>query len=115
MNESRTPPLVESYTVVLFVMAVLMVVSAVVMHAVAGESEKPATMHMIRNIEIVLAIAVFFVSWLRYTNAPSARIATAVISILFALSIPVGTALFLWWLLSIRKREASPTESDVFD
>lgn len=115
MNESRTPPLVQSYTAVLLVMAVLMVFSAIIMHAVAGEAEKPTVIYMVRNIQIVLAVILFVVSWLRHTNAPSARLATAVISILFAPSVPLGTALFLWWLLRIRKREAPPTETAAFD
>lgn len=43
---------------------------------------------------------------LRSRRSPLARSATAAVNIIWAPFLPLGTALFVWWLVSLRKQEA---------
>jgi membrane associated rhomboid family serine protease len=43
---------------------------------------------------------------LRARRSPLARPATAALNIAWSIFVPFGTGLFLWWLISVRNREA---------
>ena len=53
-----------------------------------------------------LSVAAFAVAALRIRSAPLAVPATAALNIAWAILFPFGTGLFIWWLLSVRKRES---------
>ena len=55
---------------------------------------------------IVMGAAAMLAAALRLFGAPGARVATRAASFVLILWIPTGTALFVWWLLDVRKREA---------
>lgn len=107
MSQGRT--YVNAYTVLLFVYGFVLVLAAIVLHSVAGrepEAEAAWAMRFVRNIEALLAVACLAVATLRSLGSPIAAPATAAISIVLSISFPFGTAAFIWWLVSIRKREA---------
>jgi len=61
---------------------------------------------MIMVLQIVLALMCFWAAALRSVGASVAGTATSATSFLLAIWFPLGTAAFLWWWFSVRKREA---------
>ncbi len=97
---------VNAYTVLLFVYGFVLVLAAIVLHSVAkGDVESAWSLRLVRNIEAALALACLAVAVLRSLGSAVAAPATAAISIVLSISFPFGTAAFVWWLVSIRKRE----------
>jgi hypothetical protein len=71
---------------------------------------------MVRNIEIFLVVLCIGTAVLRAQGARIAPTVTAATSIVLAFGFPLGTAVFLYWLLSVRKRErVEPTDTAAFD
>ena len=108
MREEQPGESVQAYTITLFVLAGLMVLGAVMHHWMIGRAtEEVADVFVfVRNIELVMSLALITVAVLRAMDSPVAATATAAISILMAIWIPFGTGIFIWWLVSVRKREA---------
>ena len=106
MEGSEQVSYVKSFTIVLWVAGFFMLLGAVVMHSMAQKEQDMAwTFEMARNIELVLALACFSVATLRSMRSRLAGTTTAALSIVLALSFPLGTALFFWWVFSVRVRE----------
>lgn len=98
---------VKAYTVALWVFGFFVAIAALIMHTVAAkETEQVWVFHLVRNIEIAVAVACFAVATLRSIASPAAGTATTALSILLAIWFPFGTALFVWWIASVRKQEA---------
>lgn len=53
----------------------------------------------------LISASALFVVLLRLRRSPLAKSATAAINICWAPIVPFGTALFIWWLVSLRKHE----------
>ncbi len=99
---------VKGYTVLLWVFGFFLVVAAVMMHSMSAQEEESAwVFRMVRNMELVMAAACFLVATLRSIGSRIAGTATTAISIILATYFPFGTAAFIWWLVSVRKREES--------
>ncbi len=98
---------VHGYTVLLFVYGFFLVTAAITMYSMAArEAEDPAwAMRLAANFEAVLAAGCLTVAVLRSLGSQVAAPATSAISIVLSISFPFGTAAFVWWLVSIRKRE----------
>lgn len=102
---------VKSYTTLLWIAGFFMLVAAVLMHTMAQKEENEAwVFEMVRNIELVMALACFTVATLRSLGSRAAGTATAALSIVLALWVPFGTAIFFWWVFRVRERENSEPE-----
>jgi len=97
---------VKGYTVLLWLFGFVLAYGAMTFHTLAdGESGDARAFEMIGNSLALVAVGCLVVAAVRSMNFRVAGTATAAISIILALSFPLGTAMFLWWLLSVRKRE----------
>ena len=76
------------------------------MAGAASGGPAPDVVPYVVALYFVMGAAAMLGTALRLFRAPGARVATRVASILLILWIPIGIALFLWWLLDVRKREA---------
>ena len=100
---------VKGYTALLLVFFFGLGTAAMMMHELAGRAEEDAwTLRMVRNFQIAMAAACLAVAVLRSIGSRMAGAATIAISVVLAMWFPVGTAAFIWWLVSVRKREAKP-------
>ena len=63
---------------------------------------------MIIAFQVIVLVVLAIASLLRIRNAQSAVYATWVASILLAPMIPIGTGVFIWWLIAIRPKEPLP-------
>jgi hypothetical protein len=103
------PSLVRGYTLALGIAAAFFALGAVSMFAGA---ENPALDPMARwasvlaaRMSVAIAVIAGFVTYLRARESAYAPGATAALNVVLALFFPFGTAVFLYWLLAIRKRE----------
>ncbi len=56
----------------------------------------------------IVCIVALAVAILRSKGSPLARPTTAAVSILLALWLPLGTAMFIWWVAFVRRQESQP-------
>jgi cytochrome bd-type quinol oxidase subunit 2 len=101
------PTYVPTYTVVLFLVGVILLTIAWVIR------DYPTSEDLARDLipivvasHLAMGLAALLAGVLRTLRAPGARVATLAASVLMILWIPTGTALFAWWLLDVRRREA---------
>jgi len=107
MGTGDSPPFVAAYTFVLFLAGViLLMIGWVLSDYAASRNLAPDLVRYVVACHFVMGAAAMLATALRLFRAPSARSATRVASIVLILWIPTGTALFLWWLLDVRRREA---------
>ena len=104
---------VRAYTIVLLCTAVL-VVGVGVFESFAiprlearGETWIADLLRIDRAIAFLLAPMALMTALGRRRGRPWSRPMTAVTSVAMALIVPVGTAVFLYWLIRVRPREAS--------
>ena len=107
MDTGDSPPFVAAYTLVLFVAGVILLTIGWVL------SDYPASGDLARRLvpymvvwHVVMGAAAMLAAALRVFRAPGARVATRAAGLVLILWIPTGTALFVWWLLDVRHREA---------
>ncbi len=107
MVTGDSPPFVAAYTLVLFLAGVILLTIGWVL------SDYPASSDLALELvpyvvacHVVMGAAAMLAAALRLFGAPGARVATRAASFVLILWIPTGTALFVWWLLDVRKREA---------
>lgn len=110
MRGHERPAYVEAYTILLMIVGLFFVLGAVLHQWMIGRTGEDAAwaFRLVRNLEIVIAAAALLVAGFRAFDSRLAPPATAALSIFFALCFPFGTAVFLYWFLSVRKREAPP-------
>ncbi|MEM8882831.1 MAG: hypothetical protein AAGD14_02030 [Planctomycetota bacterium] len=101
----------RGFTVLLCVAGFFFLLLAVAMHSIAEQIVREEggdvwAFEMVRNLEIIIAVACFVVATLRSLESPVAGTATAGLSIALALFFPFGTALFLWYVFKVRKIES---------
>ena len=103
--EDTTTRYVRSYTAMLMALGLLMALEAVMMHTMSLREEDPWTFILVRNLSIFIASVCLLVAALRALESRLAGAATVALGWLMAPCFPVGTAVFIWWLVSVRKRE----------
>jgi len=100
---------VGGYTVALMVLGFLLLSSVIMMVAIALHGEEEAwPLYMVASLELLLAVACLAVAAFRARGSVLGAPATTALSLVLALAFPYGTAVFLWWLLHVRKRERTP-------
>jgi hypothetical protein len=93
-----------AHTVAVFLLAALL--ASFGLGNLFAESTYPAEYRSwIIAFELYVASIAVVVSVLRIVKSPIALDATAALNLLWALLFPFGTALFIWWLVSVRRRE----------
>lgn len=96
------------YTTLLLVSGVLLVIGTMTLFNIAGVyAEVGGALRILAWLEAIQAAGCLLVAALRARGLPVAAPATAAISILLTLWIPLGTAAFVWWLVRVRKDEAA--------
>lgn len=101
------PRFVTGFTALLLLSGVLLFIGSVMAFNLAGVYVEVALeLRIIAWTEAIQAAGCLFVAALRARGLPVAAPATAAISILLILWIPLGTAAFVWWLVSVRQQEA---------
>ena len=100
---------VRGYTVALFVLAAIFVVSSL---AIFSFRDAPTTPPETRwnftftgQLELFLAAITSLVATLRVKRSQFAYLATAALSCFLAIFVPIGTGYFLYWLLRVRRLE----------
>ena len=112
-TESVDTTFVAGYTVALFVFAVVAGTVAWIEIALIGEleAESETLWATVLRIDQVMALLLSPLSLLtavaRSRRWPVAHLLTRVVSIALAIVVPIGTALFVYWLVWVREREAS--------
>ena len=107
MGTGDSPPFVAAYTFVLFLAGVtLLTISWVLSDYAAAAKLAPDLVPYVVVCHVVMGATALLGTALRLFRASGARIATRIASLLLILWIPTGTALFVWWLVDVRKREA---------
>lgn len=107
---------VRAYTTVLLCTAVLVAgvgvfESLAIPHLEAGgEAWIADLLRLDRAIAFLLAPMALMTALGRRRGRQWSRPMTAVTSVVLALIVPVGTAVFLYWLIRVRPREASSSE-----
>ena len=111
--EPAGPPFVRAYTTVLLCTAVL-VAGVGIFESFAiprleaeGEVWIADLLRLDRAIAFLLAPMALVTALGRHRGRQWSRPMTAVTSVVLALIVPVGTAVFLYWLIRVRPREAS--------
>ena len=106
------PALVSSYTVCLLVVGVLALIIGfshqmfVTLMPQQGNAQIViAVLRLCQAIEIIVFVTATTAGVLRAKATELALPTTAAASILLAFWPPIGTAVFVWWMLSIRKKE----------
>ncbi len=106
---------VFAYTVCLFIvsaLAAMMVFSHqmfIVMWRQEDGGEIPiAIFRFLQAVEVILCLAALAVGVLRSRKSALAKPTTAAVSILLAFWAPFGTAMFIWWVAWVRRRERGP-------
>lgn len=104
----------SAYTTALFVAAglatMMIFVHRMFAAQTAGEPAGPAihaVMGFLQAFEAIIAAGALLVGYLRVYRVPVAGPATAALSILLVAWLPIGTALFVWWLIGVRRQEAN--------
>ena len=116
---SQSPPsrpaYVVTYTVCLFVVSALsaMMVFAhqmfIEMIRQEDEGEIPiALFRFLQAVDVILCLATLAVGVLRSRQSPLAGPTTAAVSILLVMWLPFGTAMFIWWVVWVRRQERCP-------
>ncbi|MEE8104195.1 MAG: hypothetical protein V3T86_01520 [Planctomycetota bacterium] len=107
MGTGDSPPFVAAYTLVLFLAGVILLLIVWVLsdYAAAGDLAPDLIPYVVVS-HVVMGAAAIVGAVLRLFRASGARVATRIASLLLILWIPTGTALFVWWLVDVRKREA---------
>ena len=101
------PRYVTGYTILLLVSGVLLAFGAVTLFSLAGVyAEAGRALRILAWLEGIQAAGCLIVAALRARGSAVAAPATAAISILLSLWIPLGTAAFIWWLVRVRQEEA---------
>jgi len=108
-EQAQAPGHVRGYTIALGTLALGMLLGAVTMYSVL---DAPTTnpdsrwaLVLVMRIEIFVALAAGLVVAFRVRRSSFAYIATAAFSWLLLFSVPIGTALFIYWVLKVRPRE----------
>jgi hypothetical protein len=114
------PKFVRGYTTALMVLGIFFVFGIVTHQWLIGqedtEPDLAGILRFVRNIEVVLALLCIGAAVLRAQGARIAPTVTAAVSIVLAFGFPVGTAVFAYWILSVRPRErVQPTDAAAFD
>lgn len=112
---TSSPGYVVAYTVCLFVvsgLAAMMVFAhqmLIVLLRQDNESETlTAIFRFLQAVEAILCLATLAVGVLRSRKSPLAGPTTVAVSILLAMWVPFGTAMFIWWVAWVRRRERCP-------
>jgi hypothetical protein len=101
------PRYVAGYTMLLLVSGVLLGIGTMTLFNLAGVyTEVGGTLRILAWLEAIQAAGCLLVAALRARGLAVAAPATAAISILLILWIPLGTAAFVWWLVRLRQEEA---------
>jgi len=64
-----------------------------------------ALLRFLQGVELILFAATLWVAILRSRQSPLAGATTAAVSILLIFWVPFGTAMFIWWVGWVRRRE----------
>lgn len=106
---AEKPRYLLAYTIALIVCGVLSLLSAFVHQLViegsSGPEQQVTILRAIQAVEVAVAITAIGAAVVRVLRVPWASKATLFASSLLAILVPVGTAVFLWWVLSVRRRE----------
>lgn len=115
-EEARTTPhtFVNAYTVALFIISFL-AAAMIFSHEMIIELSRQeadsevviAVLRFVQAFEALLALAAVTVAILRCRRSRLAHPTTSAISMVLTIWFPIGTAVFIWWLVSIRQRESS--------
>ncbi len=101
------PRYVTGYTMLLLLSGILLVFGTVTLFNIAGVyAEAGWALRILAWLEAIQAAGCLLVAALRARGSAVAAPATAAISILLSLWIPLGTAAFIWWLVRVRQQEA---------
>lgn len=111
-DDEHRPRYVSAYTVCLYViggLALMMVFShQLVVEFLEEEEEDHVLMVVLRfvqAIEVIVFVYAVTVATLRAKNSPLAAPTTTALSILLVFWPPWGTAVFIWWVGWVRRRE----------
>jgi hypothetical protein len=112
LPENNPPRYVASYTTALFLVG-LLALAMIFSHQMLIRILQPRhhrevviiALRFVQAIEMIVCICAFLLAYLRAKRSPIAATLTPAASIFLALWLPIGTIVFLWWLLSIRPRE----------
>ncbi len=114
-SQRSRPACVVAYTVCLFIVSALAAMTVfahqmfIEMFRQEDESEIPiAIFHFLQAVEVILCIATLAVGVLRSRMSPLAGPTTVAVSILLAIWVPFGTAMFIWWVVWVRRQERCP-------
>jgi succinate-acetate transporter protein len=115
---SGRPRYQTSFTVCLYVTSMLaammifshqiIIVSLLEKH---GDSIAITVIRSLQAFEAILAVACLATAILRSKESASASHLTAAVSIVLIFWCPFGTAIFLWWVISIRRRERPASDA----
>ena len=105
----KFPGLVPGYTVALGAIAALFLVGALSLASITGNPELDEDLlwmyELSARVGLALAAITALVVALRVRESRYAPSATAILSVFLVLYVPFGTAAFIYWVVSVRKRE----------
>jgi uncharacterized membrane protein YobD (UPF0266 family) len=111
-NERDRPAFVNTYTIVLYVLAGFALLTAVshgfIIRLVEGDDVVVLVLRFVQTIEAIIFLFALVVAVLRTYRVRAAVPATVALSILMIFWVPFGTAGFVYWLGWVRRRERQP-------
>lgn len=109
MEQVETRQLSRAYTAILFSYGGLSLLLAVGLNAAIPSLERAVQPNLRFNvyIHLLFGIAAILIGLLRLLKGAASLPASNVLSIALAMELPIGTALFLYWLTRVRPREKS--------
>ncbi len=114
--EAQVPGFVRGYTVALFLVAMLAGLVAWLEVGLIGELEADGLsfLAMVLRVDQVVALALAPLGLLavaaRIRRWPVALLATRIISFALVIVFPIGTALFIYWFVRVRRRESGAVQ-----
>lgn len=109
MEQVETRQLSRAYTTILFSYGGLSLLLAVGLGAAIPNLEREVQPSLRFNVyvHLLFGIAAILIGLLRLFKGAAALPASDVLSIALAMDLPIGTALFLYWLTRVRPKEKS--------
>lgn len=109
MEQIETRQLSQAYTTILFSYGGLSLLLALGLNAAIPnlETEVQPTLRFNVYVHLLFGIAAILIGLLRLLKGAASLPASNVLSIALAMELPIGTALFLYWLTRVRPGEKS--------
>jgi hypothetical protein len=107
MAQAETRQLSRPYTTILFCYGGLSLLFAVGLNAAIPDLERGVRLRFNVYVHLLFGIAAILIGLLRLLRGAASLPASNVLSIALAMELPIGTALFLYWLTRVRPGEKS--------